>query len=582
MFSRTSTPKHTTLDRLFAMIESLRSGDRFLLKGMAVVFMASLLWFVVSVNAATLVQIPNRGGTLREGIIGTPRFVNPILAATTADQDLTTLIYAGLMKLGHDGILVPHIAESITVSEDGRTYDVHLRAEVTFHDHTPLTTDDVIFTISRIKDITTKSPLRASFDGVTMERINEREMRFILTEPYEPFMENLTVGILPKHIWEQVNTDALPFSQHNVEPIGAGPYMISKITRNSSGIPESYELVPYANYFDTSPKITSISVSFYSTEEMLVDALQKKQIDSAGGLSPHSITTLTQASVPFTLMTTPLPRTFALFFNQNQMPLFRDNAVRAALAVTVDREQLVKEVLDGYGVAIDSPIPPGFGIDVTQKEHLDGISALDHAREVLRDGGWKINDATKKWEKKDGDKTLTLEFSISTANTDVFGTTAKLLKTRWEELGIPVTIKQFEQSDLVQTVIRPRQYDALLFGTVVGRDLDFFSFWHSSQRNDPGLNVALYANVTTDTLLANMRSHTTPNDRANIYQKFSDVIAEETPAIFLYVPTYTYVVSPLIHNISLAGVAHGTERFSTVNEWYMETDAVWPLFIPHQ
>lgn len=573
-----NSKKQNSLDRCFSFIESLPIGDRFLLKGVIVIFLSSLMWFVISVNAATLIEIPDRGGILSEGIVGTPRFINPILAVTAADQDLTALIYAGIMTLGPDGEVVPHIARSVTVSDDGLVYQVLLKENVTFHDGTPLTSDDVLFTISRAQDPATKSPLRASWEGVSMERISDYEMQFILTEPYAPFIENLTLGILPKHIWEHANAEELPFSQYNSEPVGAGPYKVSEIKRNSSGIPDSYELIANRNYFQVAPKIEKLVLHFYPTEESLVEALKERKVNSAGGLSKTSIHALDAAQIPLSLLTAPLPRTFTLFFNQNETPLFRDSAVRKALATVVERDAIVQEVLGGYGETITSPVPPGFKIDLPPVATSSSVAALDGARELLRNDGWKINQETGTWEKAHGGETKTLAFSISTANTPVFEQTARLLKARWQELGVPVTIKQFEQSDLIQTVIRPRQYETLLFGTIVGRELDFFSFWHSSQRNDPGLNVALYANITTDALLTDARAGGTFEERKVLYRKFTEEITKDVPAIFLYVPMYTYVTAPAVHNVSLWGIARGSERFSGISGWYVEKDAVWPLF----
>lgn len=574
--------KQTVIDRGLAFIESLPIGDRFLLKSALFILVVSVMWFFTSINAATLVEIPGAGGVLSEGVIGTPRFINPILAVTTADQDLTALVYAGLMTLGPDGGVIPDIAESVTVSEDGRTYRVLLKQNVVFHDGEPLTADDVIFTISRVQDPAINSPLRAGWEGISMERLGDHEMQFVLPEPYAPFVENLTLGILPKHVWERATPEEFAFSQHNSEPIGAGPYTIRKIARNGSGIPESYELVAHRDDFKSAPKIETVLLHFYPTEEQLVDALKKGVVTSAGGLSKASVDALRASFVSFHLSTTPLPRTFALFFNQNETPLLRDNAVRAALEIAVDRDRIVEEVLGGYGMPIASPIPPGFQIDIEEASAARDVAALDEAREVLRTGGWRISDETGNWEKNIDGKTSVLALSISTANTPVFEKTAELLKTRWEELGVSITIKQFEQSDLIQTVIRPRRYEALLFGTVVGRELDFFSFWHSSQRNDPGLNVALYANITTDELLASARTSSAVEERERLYQKFSQEITREVPVIFLYVPLYTYVTPPEVRNVSLSGVARGSERFSTIRDWYIEKDAVWPFFTKNQ
>ncbi len=567
----------STLDRVFGFIESLPSSDRLLLKAALGVFFGGLIWLGFSLNALFLNDIPHAGGTLREGIVGTPRFINPILAVTTADQDLSALVYAGLMKLGTDGTLTPAIAESVTISDDGLVYNVVLRKDVTFHDGDPLTTDDVVFTIERLQDPALKSPLRASWEGVSMEQIGEHEMNFVLPEAYAPFIENLTLGILPKHIWANATTEELPFSQYNSEPIGAGPYEVTDIKRNSSGIPASYELTAYNDHFAGTPKIETLLLSFYPTEDALIGAFTRKEIESAGGLSPSALTRLADSGAPVSYISTPLPRTFTVFFNQNETPAFRDSAVRKALEKAVDRDAIVAQVLDGHGVAITTPIPPGFST-FTEAAAASSSVALDEARTILREGGWRFNDASGLWEKTTDDGTLTLQFSISTSNTPVFQQTAELLKERWGRLGVPVTVKQFEQSDLTQTVIRPRKYDALLFGTVVGRELDFFSFWHSSQRNDPGLNVALYANITTDALLSEARQTGSREKRAEIYQKFAEEIDEETPAIFLYVPTYTYARASKVQNVSLSGIARGSERLSSIDQWYIEKDSVWPFF----
>lgn len=569
--------RRNIIDRTFAFLDALPTADRFLVKLFGTLFAASLLWLVLAVNAASLIAVPGTGGTLREGVVGTPRFINPVLAVTAADLDLTELVYAGVLRRDGDGALVPDIAESVEVSEDGLTYAIQLREDVQFHDGAPLTADDVIFTIGRVQDPALQSPLRASWEGVSALKLNDRELQVVLPAAYAPFQENLTLGILPKHIWEHASTEELPFSQYNSEPIGAGPYRIEKIERDNSGIPQSYELVPNQAYFGERPKIQKLIFNFYPTEDALVADFLAGKLDSAGGLDGTSLAKLEESSLPLAFHTTPLPRTFALFFNQNEQPLFRDASVREALAVAVDRERMVREVLGGRGQAIQTPIPPGFGMEVATPEG-GGMADLDAARERLRRGGWSINEETGLWEKETDEETRTLSVDISTANTPFFGQTANILKERWEELGVPTNVRQFEQSNLSQSVIRPRAYETLLFGTVVGRELDFFSFWHSSQRNDPGLNVALYANITTDGLLTDARVTADEEARAEIFADFSDELVSEVPAIFLYVPTYTYVTPASVRNISLERIARGHERLSTVAAWHVERESVWPLF----
>ena len=570
------------LNRLFHFVETLPPSDRLLFKTVVSVSFVLLVVVGASWSKHTMISVPEKGGSLTEGVIGTPRFINPLLAATSADKDMVSLLYSGLMRLGPDGVLVPDMAESVTPSSDGLTYNVILKNNLQFHDGSPVTTDDVIFTISHAQDPALKSPLKGRWQGVTMERISDREMNFVLSQPYTPFLESLTIGILPHVIWDTATVDEIPFSQHNSEPIGSGPYTIKSITRNRSGIPESYTLIPFKKYYGHIPFIEKLTIMFFSNEDSLGNALLAHKIDSAADLSPALIGKVMEkpaAKEYYTLYRTPLPRTFVLFFNQNENPALRDDAVREALSIAVDRERIVREVLGGYGHPIDGPLPPGFGFDNTYTATTtSNLARLDTARDILRNGGWKINDTTGLWEKKSGADTLQLKFSISTINTASFEGTAELLQNTWSELGVAVDVKKFEQSDFTQSVIRPRKYDALLFGTAVGRELDFYSFWHSSQRSDPGLNVALYANAVTDSILGDARANMDPDSRNASYLKFADEIRTDIPALFLYVPEFTYIAPHTIQDISFTGLASPNERFSRIGEWYKNTESIWPRF----
>ncbi len=572
------------LDRVFLFVESLPISDRVILKTLLVVSFATSLGALAYASYSASTEIPGSGGELREGVVGTPRFLNPLLAITQPDKDMSALIYSGLMRLSKDGSLEPDMAESVTISNDGLTYNVVLKSNLKFQDGTPVTVDDILFTISRIQDPQLKSPLRPNWDGVTTERLSDTELNFMLTQPFAPFIENLTVGILPKHIWENATTEELPFSKYNSEPIGSGPYEVTRISRTASGIPNAYTLVPFKNYAGTTPHIEQLTMNFYPNEDALVEAFTAKKIESAASLSPQSIATI--MDVPgnkdhFTLYQTPLPRTFALFLNQNENPIFRDLAVRRALDVSLDRSALVHDVLSGYGDPIDGPIPPGFGPTDSYIGTTSPLARLDTARDILRQGGWKINEGTGLWEKRDKDQAMQLKFSIATANMPSFEAAAEHLRATWSDLGIPVEVKKFEQSDLTQTVIRPRKYETLLFGTAVGREFDFYSFWHSSQRSDPGLNIALYANLTTDSILADTRTRVQKDERTDADERFAAEMRTDLPALFLYVPEFTYLAPKNIENISLTGLEAPSERFSTIGNWYRETERVWPLFTTH-
>jgi peptide/nickel transport system substrate-binding protein len=536
-----------------------------------------LILTLIEVSTRYSIHVASAGGTFTEGIIGTPRFINPVLAVTRADKDLSALVYDGLMTLGKDGVLVPNIAESVTVSDDGLTYNVILKKNVMFSDGTSLTARDVAFTVGRIQDPLLASPLRANFDGITIEEVGEYELNFVLPEAYAPFIENLTFGIIPEHIWKEVNTDEFPFSSRNSEPVGSGPYAIDSIVRNASGIPETYILKANAPYHAGTPKIEAFEFHFFPTEEKLTAAFRAGIVGSVAGVDATQLAEYGIHEGTHHLERIPLPRTFAVFINQNKSPALRDSAARKALDVALDRPALIHATLGGYGNVLTTPIPTGFGIEQNLSTE-DSAHGIEAARAILTNGGWKLNPEKQIWE-KDIEGTLTpLAFSIATVNSTTFEETAEFLRATWQQLGVEVTVKQFEQSDLTQSVIRPRDYEALLFGTQLGRPLDFYSFWHSSQRNDPGLNIALYANITTDSILGEMRRSSNPEARSGALNRFAEEIEKETPAIFLYTPELLYIFPNTVQGASFKGVGEPQERFSGIHEWYTETESVWPFF----
>jgi peptide/nickel transport system substrate-binding protein len=554
----------TLLNRWFSFTESLPPSDSFAFKLVSFVAVVSFITALVFVSSGGRTEVATRGGALTEGIVGTPRFVNPVLAVTRADRDMSALIFDGLMTLGPDGVLVPNLAESVTVSEDGLTYNIVLRRDVSFHDGMPLTALDVLFTIGKIQEPMIISPLRASFDGISVEQVGDYELNIVLQEPYTPFIENLTFGILPEHIWRGVSAEEFPFSQKNSEPVGTGPYQIRQIARSTSGIPESYELAPHMTYHRGTPRIERFTIRFYPNGDALRTAIAAGNVDSVSGIDGTHIEGLGIDETTHTIVHMPLPRIFAL----------RDAGARKALDAAIDRTELVNSVLGGYALPAYAPLPRGFGIEVPTPEIPDG-DAAERARAILKDAGWKLNIETGVWEKEIDGSTTILSLSIATVNNPVFEATAQFLRAAWERLGVIVEIKQFEQSDLTQSIIRPRDYEALLFGTQVGRSLDVYSFWHSSQRNDPGLNVALYANITTDSILSTARTATSSEGRNESLLKFSDEVTKESPAVFLYQPELIYILPRNVAGASFQGVGEAQERFTNIHDWYIETESLW-------
>ena len=537
----------------------------------ALIILLSLLSIVtggiflsIATNKMTVV-VPAQGGSFTEGIVGTPRFINPLLAQSQADQDLTALVFSGLMRATPEGTLVPDLADSYAVSDDGTLYTFKLRTDATFHDGTKITADDVLFTIERAQDPVIQSPQEEVWIGIRAEVLDERTIVFTLSRPYASFLENLTLGVLPRHLWQNVTSEEFAAHMLNTEPVGSGPFMLTKVKRNSSGIPTVYTLHAFSNSMRGQPHINSINVRIFGNEKEAVNAFVGGDIDSLDGLDPKDAAGLRDMGEHVSEFE--LPRIFGLFFNQNKNDLLTRISVRRALTAAIDKEKIVSDILYGFGEPMNSPLPT----HLFTKELPHSTDHAAEAKALLEDVGWEMNETTGYFE----DDGTVLSVHIATANTPELRAVAEQIKTDWEKAGIQTTVELFDIGQLHHEVIRPRAYDILLFGQVVGRSGDVFPFWHSSQRNDPGLNVALYANITADAILENIRATLDPTTRKELYASFVDEIDADIPAVFLYMPHLLYIAPQNVSGMHVGVVHTPAERFLDVHEWYVRTERIW-------
>ena len=544
--------------------------------GFSLIVAVGLLGMWTELQKKFALVVPVEGGLIREGVIGTPHLVNPVLASTDADRDLVALIYSGLMKPDGKGGLEKDLAESYSVSEDGLAYTFTLKENLSWHDDEKLTSQDIAFTIQAVRVPAVKSPARANWEGVEIEIVDQRTIKFLLKRPYAPFLENAALGILPKHIWNTATPEQFSLSEFNREPVGAGPYRIDKIRRNSAGIITMYELKSFKDYALGRPLIPKIEILFYNSASDIVSAFERGDIDAVSSVSAENEKRLRLGGA--TIKKLVLPRVFGVFFNQNKSEVLRDQAVRKSLNLATDRKTLVREVLGGYGVALKGPIPR---IILDPEENADEVRfSLEEARAELEKAGWKTNGDGLRQKKKSAKENLTLALTIATANTPELVKSALMLKSMWQELGAKVELKFFEIGDLNQNVIRPREYESLLFGQIIGRDPDPFPFWHSYQRNDPGLNIALYANKTADGLIEEARAENDAEKRKDKYADFQKEVEKDLPAIFLYSPYYLYVADPDLKGFDTEMITIPAERFANVHKWHLYTSRVWKIFVP--
>lgn len=555
-----------------ALPSVLNHRERIILVVLSTIFIFSFVSGLIYHYIEKSVSVPTYGGEYREAIIGFPQYINPVFAESDVDNDLTALIFSGLMKYDENGSLHPDLAEKYEIQDGGKTYIFYIRQDIFWHDDKRFTADDVVFTINAFQSPDYKSPFSLNWRSIRVEKVDDFTVKFLLNNAFAPFLENLTVGILPKHIWSEISLASLHLSEYNLSPIGTGPYKFSdiKMGGEKSEAVSQIELTANDDYHFGKPFIDNFILKFYPTEEESIKAFNNLEVDGICYLQPQNkerLSGLKNAKI-YRLK---IPRYFAIFFNQNKSKALTDKNVRKALAYATDKDKIIAEVLMGEASVVHSPILKDvLGIDIfTQTYEF----SLDKARSKL--SGWSDsnNNGTldKKILKTDKDPTE-LEITLYVSDLEELEKIAELLKNQWEAIGgVKVNIVVQDRKDLRQNTIKAREFDALLFGSLLYMDPDQFSYWHSSQKKDPGLNLSMYDSPEVDKLLEEARQTFDYKERIKKYDTFQQIIAEDVPAIFLFNPHYLYVVGDKVKGVDVAKIAISSKRFSGIEKWYIKT-----------
>ena len=374
---------------------------RSLLAALLVFIIASALlggrvWLRVTTAA------PKSGGSYMEGLIGVPRFINPLLASSNdTDRDISSLVFAGLFRIDHTGGLVPDMADSISVSEDQKVYTIALKENLTWHDGEPISADDIVYTIHAIQDPALKSPLRITFTGIEIAPIDRKTIMFTLQRPFPSFLSALTVGILPEHIWYSIPTAQAHLAEYNIKPIGSGKYKFKSLTKDSTGVIRSMSLQRFDEFHGARPYIDELTFKFYSDFPTALEALQNKNVEGLSFL-PISYQGALKDSKNIELKRLTIPQYNALFFNPEHNALLKDRVIRSALARAVDRDRIVREALGANGTAIMAPLIPGFDGDMTESNKL-GYDP-ESAKTILDAAGWKLAEGRPHHDYRSGRK----------------------------------------------------------------------------------------------------------------------------------------------------------------------------------
>lgn len=566
-------------DKLRLLPKVLSNKERYLILTFLFVVTGSLASIPFTTFYHYTKAVPDYGGSFSEGIIGEPHYINPLLSQNNdVDRDLVSLIYSGLMKYNEDGKLVPDLAKSYEISDDGLNYTIYLKDGAEWQDGTPITSDDVVFTIETAQNPDYGSLQRINWQGVDIEAVNKNTIILKLKNKYAQFLNNLTLNILPQHIWQDVKPVNFALSDFNLKPIGSGPYKFKKLKKDNSGRIKSYELESNKHFYDDRSYIDSIEIKFYDSEDQMIDEYNKNSIESMAFVSANNLKKL-KFKKRLTIEELKLPRYFGLFFNQNEAPILSDKNIRLALSYGTDKKDIINKILDGKGLETNSPMM-GEVLDITddvQKYDYDP----DKAKKFLADSGWGNPDdkgvltkTEKAKSKKDKPATEKLTFRLTTPMWSELTGVANLLKEQWAKIGVELVIEVLPTQNL-QQVIKERGYQMLIFGEILNIDPDPFSLWHSSQKRDPGLNLALYDNKSVDGILEKARQTLNPLERVKQYQDFQKLVIQDVPAIFLYNPLYIYAQTNKIKGFESKIISMPSDRFSNVEKWYIDTKRSW-------
>ncbi len=576
----------------------LNPKEIWLIRGSVIVIMVSLLILGARFYYVHLQVIPVQGGEYVEGLVGSPYNINPLYASVNdVDSDLSYLIYSSLFRRGKNGELVQDLVRDYSISEDNKIYTLYLKEGVQWHDGLLLNTDDVVFTFNLINDKKYKSPLRASFQGVQIEKQDDYSFKFILQEPYAAFLDLLTFGIMPANIWSAYSPESIQLSELNLKPIGSGPYKFKELVKEKkTGHISEYRLEINQDYYGLDPYI-DLSFKFYPDFENAILALNSGLVDGLSYL-PGNYKEEIMTPKTFNFHELLLPQITVAFFNQEENPALGDKSLRQALAYALDKNSLINDVLKGEAYVIDGPIlPNNFAYDSEIKKY-DYNKAK--AEELLESIDWKLEEISAEmitqaqadlealetesdkrekaeeilflgegqWRKKDDNYLIIDLFTVDRLeNNNVL----KAIQSYWKDLGIKTTINSVAATQIQQEVIQPRKFDVLFYGQVLGSDPDPYAFWHSSQAVENGFNIANFKNKDVDQLLEDARLITDLELRKEKYKEFQKIISEEEPAIFLYSPVYIYPQSTKLKNFDSQLIFSPSDRFDNVSEWYLET-----------
>ncbi len=498
---------------------------------------------------------PAYGDMLIEGTIGEPSVLIPMLAGDSASHSVAGMIFNGLVKYDTDLSVIGDLAESWEISSGGLVITFHLRKGVKWSDGVEFTAEDVMFGYKTIIDEKTPTAYKEDFLQVKKaEVLDKYTFRVTYGKPFAPALTTWgNLVVLPKHLLEGRD---ITKSELTRKPVGLGPYKLNKWSSGQEVVLESYK-----DYFEGRPYIDRYVYRMIPDPATTFLELQAGGIDMMG-LTPIQYTKQTENDFfrnNFQKFRYPVFSYTHMAFNLKH-PWFKDKRIRQAIAYGIDKAEIVDVVLFGLGRPSTGPYVPNtwpYNPDVKKYEYNP-----EKARQLLKEAGW---------EDRDGDGILDKEgkpfqFTILTnMGNNLRKNTATIIQWRLAKIGIKVEIRALEWSTFVNEFIDKRRFEAVMLGWQIGLDPDQYDIWHSSKTKEKEFNFVGYNNPEVDELLEKGRRSFDIEERKKAYFRIQEILADDLPYIFLYVPDATPIVHARFRGIkpSPIGISYNQPK------WYV-------------
>jgi peptide/nickel transport system substrate-binding protein len=520
-----------------------------------------LIWFQRSYTTTA----PATDGTYAEAVLGPVSTLNPIFANTSAEQSAGDLMFSHLLSYDTTGHLTNDLATNIAIDSSHTIYTVTIRSDAKWDDGASLTAQDIAYTVGLLQNPATHSTI-SGWSDIQVKALNTTTVQFTLPAPYAAFEYALTFPILPQHILSRVSPENIQENNFSNAPIGSGPFEFS-FTQNvdaNSGT-EIVHMTRNNDYYGGTAKIQNFQLNVYPSTDAIVHALAVSEVNAAADLSISDLSNVNLNR--YTTISSPIDSGVYALLNTTSATL-SDKTVRQALQVGTDTAA-IRNNLSIPQPALDLPFTNG---QLTGDVPSAPAYNRAQAEQLLDSDGWVLQNGVRT---KNG-KTLSL--SVVTIKNSVFERVLEILSGQWRALGIQVNTQVVDPSDptqdVFQNILKPRNYDVLLYQIDIGADPDVYAFWDSTQVN--ALNYSNYSNPISDDALASARSRLEPDLRNAKYITFAKEWLQDVPAIGIYQPTAEYVYSSGVQTYNQANtLVSAVDRYADVLQWSVGTHTVY-------